>query len=381
MLHGGHYTMLQDRFKIITSVFTLFLSCSFYTQNLIYNNSFEINKECPYRLSGLELVLGWKTPSKGTPDYFNQCSKDKAFLIPNNFVGNSFPHAGNAYIGFGYYFKEKHIEYIQTKLIEPLNANKSYCLEFFIKKASLYRFSFDELSILFSKEEFKWDNSEFYDDKVKEDNNLLVYKLPIQKKDEWTKVCLMYKPKTEEQYLTIGFNKPKDVFMLHMQARVVGSYYYLDDVSLIEIKDSNSNQCSCNIVNPIKKDSIKVEVVKSYYDSAYVKAFVLNNLVFESNKSKLLPVSNAELDKLVNYLKTNPTKTIELFGYTDNTGKELDNIKLSEARVKSVADYLISKGIETKRITFKGYGSKNPIKPNDTELNKAKNRRVEFKIK
>jgi len=351
---------------------------NYFSQNLIYNGGFEIYKKCPDRFSEIEKALGWKTPSKGSSDYFNACSSNRLVSVPNNSEGVSYPKNGNAYAGFGYFFKEMHIEYIQTKLLQQLRLNKTYCLEFYVKKASKYRFSFDELSILFSKEEVKMEHSGFYDNKIIEENNLISYKVTLSKKDDWTKVILCYKPKTDEQFLTIGFNNPIDINKLHKQARVVGSYYYIDDVSLVEIKESS--ECSCKEVKTINKDSVKVEIVKSYYDSANVKAFVLNNLVFESNKSKLMPASNAELDKLVNYLKTNPTKTIELFGYTDNTGKELDNIKLSEARVKSVADYLINKGIESKRITFKGYGSKNPIKPNDTEFNKAKNRRVEFKI-
>ncbi len=204
----------------------------------------------------------------------------------------------------------------------------------------------------------------------------------VKKTNKWIEVKSIYTANGNEKYLTIGNFNPNLVYT-HIskkknKIKEKYTYYFIDDVSLVEIRDSS--ECACNEEKSIKKDSVKVEIVKSYYDSANVKAFVLNNLVFESNKSKLMPASNTELDKLVNYLKTNPTKTIELFGYTDNTGKELDNIKLSEARVKSVADYLINKGIESKRITFKGYGSKNPIKPNDTEFNKAKNRRVEFKI-
>jgi OOP family OmpA-OmpF porin len=306
--------------------------------------------------------------------------KNKQVSVPNTtFDKNSNPHNGNAYAGFLYSPYVYSFELLQTKLLESLKINKIYCLEFYIKNTIYDKFNINELSFLFSKKKIIEKTTDFYDDKTISENSFVVHKLTTEKKDNWTKVCVIYKPKAEEQFLTIGFNKTNDLLGLRKRTKNQQVFYYaIDDVSLLEIKDSS--ECSCKEVKTINKDSVKVEIVKSYYDSANVKAFVLNNLVFESNKSKLMPASNAELDKLVNYLKTNPTKTIELFGYTDNTGKELDNIKLSEARVKSVADYLINKGIESKRITFKGYGSKNPIKPNDTEFNKAKNRRVEFKI-
>lgn len=62
-------------------------------------------------------------------------------------------------------------------------------------------------------------------------------------------------------------------------------------------------------------------------------------------------------------------------------GEEQDNLKLSEERVKSISDYLIKNGIDAKRISYKGFGSNNPLVPNDTDINKAKNRKVEFVIK
>ncbi len=88
-----------------------------------------------------------------------------------------------------------------------------------------------------------------------------------------------------------------------------------------------------------------------------------------------------ELDKLIDYLNKNKNTTIEIFGHTDNTGAEEKNKILSAARAKAVADYLISKGIEKSRTSYKGYGSTMPIAKNDTEEGRQKNRRVEFVIK
>jgi len=110
------------------------------------------------------------------------------------------------------------------------------------------------------------------------------------------------------------------------------------------------------------------------------KIIPLNNVFFNTSKSDLLPASFSELDKQVNFLNENSDIIIEVSGHTDNTGKETDNQILSENRAKAVAEYFIEKGIDNSRITYKGYGSSKPIATNDTEVGRAKNRRVEIKI-
>jgi outer membrane protein OmpA-like peptidoglycan-associated protein len=107
----------------------------------------------------------------------------------------------------------------------------------------------------------------------------------------------------------------------------------------------------------------------------------LKNVLFEQSKTDLLPESYAELDVVVEFLKNNPTVTIELAGHTDNRGQPSANLELSRARVEKVKAYLVSKGISEKRITGKGYGGSHPIASNGTEETRKLNRRVEFTIK
>ena len=76
----------------------------------------------------------------------------------------------------------------------------------------------------------------------------------------------------------------------------------------------------------------------------------------------------------------NKTTQIEISGHTDNTGNAAYNLELSENRARSVYDYLIENQIEKDRISYKGYGDSNPIFPNDSDENRSKNRRTEFKI-
>lgn len=110
------------------------------------------------------------------------------------------------------------------------------------------------------------------------------------------------------------------------------------------------------------------------------KKTVLNNVFFETNSYELNQKSAVELNRLVQFLKSNPQLKIEIMGHTDNSGNEKFNLSLSENRAKSVADYLIQQGIDAKRITYKGYGEKFPVADNNTAEGRALNRRTEFKI-
>lgn len=107
---------------------------------------------------------------------------------------------------------------------------------------------------------------------------------------------------------------------------------------------------------------------------------ILKNIFFNSAKFDLLPESILELDRLVLLMNENPTIKIQINGYTDNIGKDVDNKTLSEARAKSVISYLNTKGIQMARLLFKGYGATNPISSNETEEGRALNRRTEVVI-
>ncbi len=107
---------------------------------------------------------------------------------------------------------------------------------------------------------------------------------------------------------------------------------------------------------------------------------VLKNIFFETGKFDLKNESKTELDKLVALLNDNPNLKIELEGHTDNVGQEKDNLLLSTNRAKAVVGYLLSKGINTQRLTYKGFGSSKPVANNATEAGKALNRRTELSI-
>lgn len=106
----------------------------------------------------------------------------------------------------------------------------------------------------------------------------------------------------------------------------------------------------------------------------------INNLFFRKKTAELLPESFPELNRFVEFLKTNKKITIELGGHTDNSGKPEEDMALSQKRAQAVADYCISKGIKSDKIIVKGYGQTSPIAFNKDNEGKAMNNRIEFKV-
>ena len=107
---------------------------------------------------------------------------------------------------------------------------------------------------------------------------------------------------------------------------------------------------------------------------------ILRNVFFDIDMATLRKESEAELTRVLEILQNNKNISVQISGHTDSDGNEEHNLKLSEGRAQAVVDYLISKGIETYRLTFKGYGESKPVAPNDTPEHKQLNRRTEIEI-
>lgn len=117
-------------------------------------------------------------------------------------------------------------------------------------------------------------------------------------------------------------------------------------------------------LNPIKK-GVKI---------------TLENIFFETNSFELQNQSKIELDALVKFMNENSNVSILIGGHTDNVGTAAYNQRLSENRAESVYKYLISQGVDSKRLQYKGFGLNHPVADNNTEEGRAKNRRTEITI-
>ena len=108
---------------------------------------------------------------------------------------------------------------------------------------------------------------------------------------------------------------------------------------------------------------------------------ISDKVQFKLGSAELLPESFPLLDEVVAVLLENPQiESLQVEGHTDSTGGAAVNRKLSKERAESVRAYLVSKGVDGKRLVAKGFGPDKPQVPNDTPEGQEQNRRVEFNI-
>ena len=106
---------------------------------------------------------------------------------------------------------------------------------------------------------------------------------------------------------------------------------------------------------------------------------VTYGIYFDVNKDEVKPESFGTLKEIAKILTENPDVRVKIVSYTDNYGADADNLDLSKRRGASVKDELVKNfGIAASRLESDGMGETQPVAPNDTPVNKARNRRVEL---
>ncbi|MBN2664011.1 MAG: OmpA family protein, partial [Bacteroidales bacterium] len=179
------------------------------------------------------------------------------------------------------------------------------------------------------------------------------------------------------------------------------SYYNSDNQVFIATTNTNSSgEFSVNLPNElsykfvaygVNQDSAFVDLSDVFVDTVITvnlsvlqiqngMKYSLQNSNFDVASSNLNSGTKHELDKLVDLMKKYPAIKILVEGHTDNEGSVDYNLDLSNRRANSVKNYLTSKGVDSNRITTKGYGATKPISTNNTDDGKAKNRRIEITI-
>lgn len=139
-------------------------------------------------------------------------------------------------------------------------------------------------------------------------------------------------------------------------------HFFFD--TLVSVREGFDSQLCEVSLTPIKKDMV----------------VQLHNINFENNSYVLSTSSYVELEKVIKLMEANPELHIELSAHTDDTGSDAYNDQLSAKRGEATVAYLVKKGIARERLTSIGYGKRRPLVPNDSEENRAINRRVEFKV-
>jgi OmpA-OmpF porin, OOP family len=108
--------------------------------------------------------------------------------------------------------------------------------------------------------------------------------------------------------------------------------------------------------------------------------FDFDRLTFDTGKATLQSSSSEQLQNIAAILKAYPNVKAKIGGYTDNTGNQQANLKLSQDRATNVMHDLVQRGIDSSRLEAKGYGEEYPVADNATEEGRQKNRRISLLV-
>lgn len=310
------------------------------------NNSFSTNQ-----------VDGWYLPTAGSADYWvngpgNSFSKG----LLNALTGGETAHTGNAFTGF-YGNSDGYREYVGGSLTEPLEAGKQYIVSFALSLGKNCAEGADGIGLYFSADK-KYD-------KKNTKRLALVPQVVFSNTGGdkaacgWKLFSRVFTAKGGERFFILG-NFSSDI---KNGATVIAgenktspfSYYYADDFSLSPFTGSLPTTGSMSDIEP-------------------GTSFVARNILFDTDKATIKSESYPVLYSILAAIKKHPSMKIEVQGYTDNTGAALHNQKLSEARAKAIADFLIDNGVPAENVSWKGFGDTKPVSETDNALN----RRVEF---
>jgi OOP family OmpA-OmpF porin len=318
----------------------------------------------------------WISPDANTPDYYNQYRILKN--VPDN-LGHDYNAIYN-YFGIILYHEPTgyYSEYITGGLNSQLAPNGKYCLKISIRLSQNAGYYIDKFGVYFSGDIPSISNTATNQKVVPQ----ILFNTTLDNRDKWVTLCAPFIASGNEKYVTFGrfsglsetnINSIKPINQSEGEYNQ-SAYYLIDKIELL--KDTTECNCDNKSINRVDFDLVNpLDSIKRIIN----ETFILKNIFFDFDKSDLLPASYNELEKLFNFLKINNV-SITLSGHTDNIGSEEYNKTLSLSRAEAVADWLIAKGIDKKRIQFEGFGAKMPIVDNNSDGNRAINRRVEFKI-
>ncbi len=146
-------------------------------------------------------------------------------------------------------------------------------------------------------------------------------------------------------------------------------------------KKTRQERLMQDIQEVIKEETIGDNIVVKT-SGGRISMLIKGKVLFNPGAAEINPGANQIMDKIAALISEYPEYTINIKGYTDNvpisTAKFPSNWELSAIRATTVLQFLVKKGIDPRRLTATGYGELMPIASNDTEENRAKNRRVEF---
>lgn len=360
--------------------------------NLVPNGSFENGDAKKLKAYGQleEFTSDWFAYTDAPLDWYSTEVKGEKVAVPANSYGYEDPADGNRYAGFRAHTKSPKLfrTYMQVHLSENLEANQMYCVSFDISLSDLSKYAVNGIGAYFSDRKETQPNTGIVsrDPQVKHRADKV-----MQLTEGWETVCGTILGTGTEEYMTIGcFNGSRDLDEIKMKkpsglagVQQMQAYYYIDNVSVVPVEAKS--QCSCSKSSSTAPDLVYGgPTLPSDMDDDMVVGRTAVYYAFV--KRAFTEDGKAGLDRLARILKARPSWSVEVMGHCDNDEVSEGKINprfadMGRKRAEQVKRYLVSQGVSDGQLSVMGVENADPASTKGTDLARAKNRRVTFRLK
>ena len=360
--------------------------------NLVPNGSFENGDAKKLKAYGQleEFTSDWFAYTDAPLDWYSTEVKGEKVAVPANSYGYEDPADGNRYAGFRAHTKSPKLfrTYMQVHLSENLEANQMYCVSFDISLSDLSKYAVNGIGAYFSDRKETQPNTGIVarDPQVKHRTDKV-----MQLTEGWETVCGTILGTGTEEYMTIGcFNGSRDLEEVKMKkpsgmagVQQMQAYYFIDNVSVVPVEAKS--QCSCS-----KSSSTAPDLV---YGDRRCRATWTTTWWWAARRCTT-PSSSAPSRRTARPVSTVwpassrrvPSWSLEIMGHCDNDEVSEGKINprfadMGRKRAEQVKRYLVSQGVSDGQLSVMGVENADPASTKGTDIARAKNRRVTFRLK
>jgi len=276
----------MPRLKLLFIILFWILSISDgFSQNLVYNGSFEDYSSCPDNFGQLSKAKYWFSANwggSGSSEYFNACSNPSTVGVPDNGFTYQYARTGNGYVGTGcFVYYEDYREYIEGTLKHPLVQGESYCVSFYVNLSNPFSYyGIDALGLYFTNDSLITDSSGVYDVKPQIANDSLNI---ITDTLNWVKISGTFIAAGGERFFTFGnFKTNSQTNYINLNGIADGvAYYLLDDVAVYECDAPVNTAKAGRDITICKGESVKLGMQR--YDEYLYKWYTFGGELIDTS--------------------------------------------------------------------------------------------------
>ena len=361
-------------------------------ENLVPNGSFENGDIKKLKAYGQleDITTDWFPYTDAPLDLYSTDVKSEKVAVPANSYGYEDASDGVRYAGFRAHTKSPKLArtYFQVRLTDNLAENQLYCVSFDISLSDLSKYAVNGIGAYFSDRKEMQPNLGIVDrdPQVKHRADKV-----MQLMEGWETVCGTVLGTGQEEYMTIGcFNGSRDLEeeKVKKSTSITGTqqlhaYYYLDNVKIVPV-DAKS-QCNCSRSSSTEPDLVYGGPALPG-DMSDRDVVGRTSVYYAFVKRSFTEGGKSALDRIAGIMQANASWTLEVMGHCDNDEVSEGKInprfaEMGLKRAEQVKRYLVSKGVPEGRISAVGMENSDPASTKATDLARAKNRRVTFRLK